>query len=216
MEFGELIWKGRAWPAAEIVGRTDKGHISFRTSGKGRPLELVGPAAWWRNFSDLNLDDPGAILDFTRRRGDPFGLLSPTTQGDTGGWKYLSGLLKLAASCWTTIIPPTSLCTDFDNGYVIEALLASPMFDVSFVPHVAEIRIGASVRRGLNMHIIPKDLGAYMVASAVLHLENHVAMAVCQHCGDWFELKRRGSMYCSPSCRAAASTETKKGRKSHG
>ncbi|MGO6843930.1 hypothetical protein ELH67_10945 [Rhizobium ruizarguesonis] len=193
------------------MGRTGE-TFAFRTSGKGRPLELVGPAAWWRNFSELSFDNSDSIVDFLRRRGDPFGQLSPTMQGDTGGWKYLSGLLKLAASCWTTIIPPTSLCTDFDNGYVIEALLASPMFDVTFVPHVAEIRIGASVRRGLNMHIIPKDLGAYMVASAVLHLENHVDMAVCEQCRDWFVLQRRGTQFCSPSCRAAHSTSKKERR----
>lgn len=209
----ELMWSGRAWPAAEIVGRSGE-HFTFRTSGKGRPLELVGPAAWWRNFSELDVDNSDAVIDFVRRRGDPLGRLSRTTHGDTAGWKYLSGLLKLAASCWTTIIPPTSLCTEFDNGYVIETLLASPPFaeSVAFVPHVAEIRIAARVRRhGLTMRINPKDLAGYMIASAILHLENHVDMAVCEQCGDWFVLQRRGTRFCSPSCRAAYSTESKKG-----
>ncbi|MDW9488838.1 hypothetical protein GOC72_28465 [Sinorhizobium medicae] len=214
MEFpGVLTWNGRAWPAAEIVGRTGEDFV-YKTSGKGRSLELVGPAAWWRNFSELNLDDPDAVIDFLRRHGDPFSQLSRTTQGDTGGWKYLSGLLRLAASCWTTIIPPTSLCTDFDNGYVIEALLASPLFadSVAFVPKVAEIRIGASVRRGLTLDLIPENLASYMIMSAILHLEHHADMAVCQQCGDWFALQRRGTRFCSPSCRAANSTSKGKGK----
>ncbi|WP_414814914.1 hypothetical protein [Rhizobium sp. IY2] len=209
MVLGELIWSGRAWPAAEIAGRTGE-DFTFRTSGKGRPVELVGPAAWWRNFSELNLDDGDAIIDFVRRRGDPFGQLSPTTPADTGGWRYVLGLLKLAASCWKQIIPPTSLCIEWDNGYVIEALLASPMFDVTFAPRVSElIGTGVTARRELTMRVIPKDLAAYMVTSAILHLEHHVDMAVCQQCGDWFVLQRRGTQFCSPSCRAAHSTSKK-------
>ncbi|MCF6110834.1 hypothetical protein [Mesorhizobium muleiense] len=210
MALGELIWTGRAWPAAEIVGRTGD-DFTIKTSGKGRPLELVGPAAWWRNFSELNLEDSDAIIGFVRRHGDPFGQLSQTTQGDTAGWAYVVGLLKLAASCWTRIIPPTSLCTVWDNGYVIDALLASPLFveRVAFVPHVGEVGTDVTARRGVTMRIIPENLAAYMITSAILHLEDHVSMAPCEHCGDWFVERRRGTQFCSASCRAASSTSKK-------
>ncbi|MER9233643.1 hypothetical protein NKI56_16325 [Mesorhizobium sp. M0622] len=228
MALGELIWTGRAWPAAEIVGRTGD-DFTFKTSGKGRPVDLVGPAAWWRNFSELNLDDPDAVIGFVRRHGDPFGQLSPTTQGDTAGWAYVLALLKLAASCWTRNRDGTgtaletalakvaqgravpSLCTVWDNGYVIDALLASPLFvaSVAFVPHVGEVGEGVTARRGVTMRIIPENLAAYMMTSAILHLENHVSMAPCEQCGDWFVERRRGTQFCSASCRAAHSTSKK-------
>lgn len=211
----ELKWAGRAWPAAEIVGGTSEGFV-FETTGKGRPVDLIGPSAWWRNFSEINLDDPAAVVGFVRRRGDPFGQLSPTTQGDTSGWAYVSSLLKLAASCWTRAAP--SRCTVWDNGYVMEALLASPLFveSVAFAPHVRKVgkdsRSGPSTaRRGLTISIRPENLAGYMMASAILHLESHAEMAVCEQCGDWFELDRRDAKFCSASCRAASAI-SKKGK----
>lgn len=209
MALGELIWTGRAWPAAEIVGRTGD-DFSFKTSGKGRPLELVGPAAWWRNFSEIDLDDPDAVIGFVRRHGDPFGTLSPTTQADSSQWLAVAVVLKLAASGWTRNRVGPSVATR-PHG-VMQALVASPIFrdGVDYVPHVD----GGSDQ--LSLRIVAKSLAAFMVTSAILHLQSYVDMALCQHCGDWFVERRRGTQFCSASCRAASSTSSKKGRRNNG
>ncbi len=207
MILGELNWKGRAWPAAEIVGRTGQDFI-FKTSGRGRPIELAGPAAWWRNFSELDFDDANAVIGFVRRRGDPSGVLSPTAQSDSSRWFEIAAPLKLASTCWTRNRVDGSTCVP-QTGFM-DALAASREFRerINYVPHIWD---GA-----FSVRLNAETLAAFMITSAILHLHGRVDMAVCRQCGDWFELKRRGSMYCSPSCRAAASTETKKGRKSHG
>ncbi|NKM56360.1 hypothetical protein GFL21_17855 [Rhizobium anhuiense] len=203
---GELIWKGRAWPAAEIASRTGDDFV-FKTSGHGRPIELAGPAAWWRNFSELDLDDPDAVVGFVKRRGDPSGILSPSAQSDSSSWFDIAAPLKLAATCWTRN-RGESACVP-QVGFM-EALASSREFRerINYVPYVWD---GA-----FSVRLNAETLAAFMITSAILHLHSRVDMAVCQHCGDWFELKRRGSMYCSPSCRAAASTEAKKGRNNHG
>ena len=200
----ELVWAGRAWPAAEIIGRTGE-DFAFKTSGKGRPLELDGPAAWWRNFSELNLDDPDAVTGFVRRRGDPFGALSPTTQANSSQWGGVAAVLKLAASCWTRNRVGTSVFVGQGPG-VMRAMVASPSFQhgIEYEPWV--------VRGEFSLRIVAKTLAAFMTASATFHVQSRVDMAVCQHCGDWFVERRRGTQFCSASCRAASST-LKKERK---
>lgn len=200
MVFGELIWKGRAWPAAEIVGRTGQ-DFTFKTSGHGRPVELAGPAAWWRNFSELNLDDPDAVIGFVRRRGDPTGMLSPSTQSDSSQWFDVAAPLKLAATCWTRNRVGRSACVP-QTGFM-EALAASREFRerINYVPHIWD---GA-----FSVRLNAETLAAFMITSAILHLHSRVDMAVCQQCGDWFVLQRRGTQFCSPSCRAAHSTSKK-------
>ncbi len=196
----ELIWTGRAWPAAEIVGRTGE-DFTFKTSGKGRPVELVGPAAWWRNFSELNLDDPVAVIGFVRRRGDLFDTLSPTIQADSSQWLGVAAVLKLAASSWSRNRVGPSAC--FPQPGVMQALVDSSLFrnGVDYVPHV--------VSGKFSLRIVAKTLAAFMTTSAIFHLHNQAEMALCQHCGDWFVERRRGTQFCSPSCRAAYSTSKK-------
>lgn len=198
----ELVWEGRAWPAAEIVGRTGEDFI-FETSGKGRPMQFRGPAAWWRNFSELDLNDPGAVIAFVRRRGDPFGKLSPTVQADSSRWFDILAPLELAASRWSRNRTGTSVCIP-QTGFM-EALTACPEFreGVDYRPQVLD---GA-----FSLAIVPQTLAGFMLTSAILHLQSRVDMALCQHCGDWFVERRRGTQFCSASCRAAHSTHTKKG-----
>ncbi|KZS55259.1 hypothetical protein AS890_14705 [Rhizobium anhuiense bv. trifolii] len=85
----------------------------------------------------------------------------------------------------------------------MEALAASQEFRerINYVPHIWD--------GTFSVRLNTETLAAFMIASAILHLHSRVDMAVCQQCGDWFVLQRRGTQFCSPSCRAAHSTSTK-------
>lgn len=198
---GELFWGGHAWPAAQIVGRTGEDFI-FKTTGKGRFIQFREPAAWWRNFSEIDLNDADAVIGFVRRRGDPFGVLSPTNETDSSRWFEILAPLELAASRWTRNRTGTSACEHGHVGF-ISALAACSEFreGVDYRPQALD--------EGFSLAILPQTLAGFMITSAILHLQNRVDMAVCQQCGDWFVERRRGTQFCSASCRAASSTSKK-------
>ncbi|MGH0357510.1 hypothetical protein GHJ84_08740 [Sinorhizobium meliloti] len=201
---GELFWSGQAWPAAEIAGRTGEDFI-FKTTGKGRHIQFREPAAWWRNFSEVDLNDANAVIGFVRRRGDPFGMLSPTNQADSSKWFEIHAPLNLAASRWTRNRTGTSVCGE-EHTIFMSALMACPEFreGVDYRPQLL-------LDGGFSLAILPQTLAGFMITSAILHLQSRVDMALCQQCGDWFVERRSGTRFCSPSCRAAYATSKRKG-----
>ncbi|ANM17200.1 hypothetical protein AMK06_CH02306 [Rhizobium sp. N541] len=224
MAIGELIWNGRAWPKAfvsktvhiiykEAPGGPRSGTneaFEIQTTGKGREYEETGAAAWWRNFSELDLANPDAVIEFVRRRGDPFGELSPRDPTDTGQWQNVTELLKPAAACWDGHRSGTSV---YGNGKtapaehrsVVDALLNSTVYRQG-ITYTPSLRSDGD----LSIQMKASNLAAFMVASAVLQMaRQNTCMAICQQCGDWFEQLRTGTKFCSPSCRAAYSTSTR-------
>lgn len=221
MIFGTLKWSGRAWPAA-FVGktvhivyknwgggpRTSSGEaFEIQTTGKGREYHVFELGTWWRNFGELDLADPDAVIGFVRRKGDPFGQLSAREPTDTSLWPQLVDPLKEAAACWTDNRTGLSVLTDSDlkQREAIRHLAHLPPFrhGIQYVPYL-EPRDGR-----LNLRIIPENLASFMVFSALQQLEMGTKMMVCKQCGDWFSILRRGARFCSPSCRAAHSTSKK-------
>ncbi len=224
MKIGSLIWNGRAWPKASVSKtvhiiykeapggpRSGTGEaFEIQTTGKGREYEETGAAAWWRNFSELDLANPDAVIGFVRRRGDPFGQLSPRDPIDTSQWPSVTALLKPAAACWDGHRSGTSVygnggTTYVEHRRVINALLNSTLYreGITYTPRLQSDGY-------LSIQMTATSLAAFMVASAVLQMaRQNTCMAICQQCGDWFEQLRTGTKFCSPSCRAAHSTSKK-------
>ncbi|MBB4341394.1 hypothetical protein [Rhizobium leguminosarum] len=220
MTIGELIWKGRAWPKAfvgktlDVVykdsadgGRTGTGKaFDIQTTGKGREYEILGRAAWWRNFSELDVTDPDAVIRFVRRRGDPFGDLEHRDYADTLRWPVLAALLKPAAGCWTSDRSGTSVfaASPIEQRRAIETMIWSEHWLIDYQPFVDD-----SVNFPLSIRMAATSLAAFMIASAVEMTNYKTKMAICEHCGDWFEELRSGTRFCTPSCRAAYSASKK-------
>lgn len=227
MTIGELIWNGRAWPKAFVSKtvhvvykdyeggpRTGSGEaFDIQTTGKGREYKEFGAAAWWRNFSELDLANPDAVVGFVRRRGDPFGHLSPRHPIDTSQWPSIAEILKPAAACWDGHRSGTSVygngrTAPVEHHRVITALLSSAFYreGITYAPRLHP-------DGHLSIQMIATSLAAFMVASACVQMaRQNTYMAICGQCGDWFEQLRTGAKFCSASCRAAHSTSKRESK----
>ena len=224
----DLTWKGRAWPRARITGHSNVIRIDERSgrpltiatnavdvavTGAGRKYDLNGPAAFWRNFATMAPDDDQRVLDFVRRRGDPFGELSPELPISAGGWAALTVRLRPIANLWDQ--PDADgvshvTIDDVRRGQISGDIMNSPQFQRGIRWDMQIDESGS-----LKTHMEAKGLAAFMLASSLIHLQLRQPMSICQQCGDWFAVQRQGTRFCTPSCRAAYSTKAK-GDKSNG
>lgn len=184
------------------------------TSGRGREYEVHGPAAFWRNFATMMPDDDDSVIDFVRRKGDPFGRLSPKSPINTAQWRGAGDWLSFAADLWepegadgVSRVGPD----DAKRARVTEGLIKMPLFQrgIEWLPVV-------DAKGDLAVQVSPKNLLCFMLASAVLQAQLRTPMARCEQCGDWFGVQRQGTRFCSPSCRAAHSSEKSKKGESDG
>jgi hypothetical protein len=60
---------------------------------------------------------------------------------------------------------------------------------------------GLYTKQGLTL--VPKTLRAFVTISAVSARERASDKRQCAFCRDWFKLRRRDAVYCSPSCQAS-------------
>ncbi len=179
------------------------------TTGAGREYELTGPWAFWRNFAAIRPDDEAAVLDFIRRRGDPFNELSPDTPTDTADWPSVAVRLRPLASFWSDADNEgisNYLADDARRIALSKDIIAAPVFKQSLG---FDIRIDNDTGK-LNSALKTHSLAGFMLASALLHLNTGQPMAVCANCGDWFAMMREGTRFCSASCRAMHSTRKEK------
>jgi hypothetical protein len=224
MNFDNLEWTGRAFPAARVSGpvpilvkvidretrreetRRDEA-FEISTSGNGREYLETGPKAYWINFALIANDDADAIQTFVRRHGDPFGTLTANQPTSNVEWSQLQSYLLPAYRLFDPVKPNGSQSRGFyaHDRNVGQHLLDSPyMRDIDYVPE-----IGAMGQ--FNVRVIARSLAGFMVASAITLFTRVMRVRPCSHCGEFFRLERRDTQFCSPSCRALFSTAKKKG-----
>ena len=212
----DLEWTGRAWPAAKVTGKVkvrtgDRGSAAYAceivTTGAGREYALQGAWGFWRNFARIAADDETAVVDFIRRRGDPFGELGPDKPTDSGDWPSVSTYLDAIALLWG----------DADAEGISRVVTG----DEQRVETVGKLFVSLQQQKAIGFNnkinwtghiratVVANSLAGFMGASAFFHLLGKTEMGVCQECGDWFGIQRQGTKFCSPSCRAAFSTKSK-------
>jgi hypothetical protein len=154
---------------------------------------------FWRSFSEIPLDNGGAIAAFVQRYGDPHGMLDAGEPMHTGHWKNLSALLGVAARSWEPADKHgvSHFTSDLQRIHSAEWFLrdnpapllkdTEPMFDP---------------RGGVRIVLRANKLASFMALSAASAVERRVPMRRCQHCGHWLEMDRRDRRFCSSSCRS--------------
>ncbi len=217
--WGRPEFNGRAWPAAEIAGPArvivrDNAErrvaalsaLEIRARGGGKPFYVDGAAAWWRNFAEVDVQDADSVLGFVRRHGDPLGELETQGFTDTSEWQEIRRPLHLAAACWQKDTDISrAIGSDTAKLLAFNALAGWRQLtaDIALAPSVIEHQLSPKFSRPeFTFGFRVKTAATLMVLSALSHLQSGIEMAKCQQCGDWFHLYRRGSKFCSNSCRA--------------
>ena len=233
-DFSTLSYRGQCWPTARVVRRTralladPAGGPSvpilaaeLEVTGKGREISETGPQAWWRTFTELDLDDDKQVEAWLQRRGDPFGHLTPRAGGDTAGWGMLKSVLQPAAALWREsgdpvrrrgagqqedwrISRPRDDIAADEFGRVQARLVAHPLFAG------LDIRVQETVVSDghLWLSVSARTLASHMVASAAFQIHARSMMKRCRHCDWWFSPVRFDARYDSAACRQAAHLET--------
>jgi hypothetical protein len=206
-----LMFSGTRWQTAQVVHvgsslvavrgeRIVRGStlVEVAASGHGRKWETDTTLGFWRDFTELPLDDGGAVVAFVRRYGDPDGFLDRGEVMHTGHWKNLKALLGTAASAWEpagqdgvslVAADPKRLklaewfLRDNPTGVLKDV---EPMLD----PHGPRIVVRA------------RTLATFMCLSALSAVARRVPMRRCGHCESWLELNRKDSRFCSGTCRS--------------
>jgi hypothetical protein len=169
--------------------------LALATTGQGQRYQVDSVEGWWRDFAEIQVGIEHRAVSFVRRRGDPRGELAPERSTDTGRWAPLLNLLRPAALCWERR-------DDFEISKFIAADDRVEFFLSTLPPTWATEQMGLAYR-GLTPIPVAHTLAGYLVASAISALRRRIPMRRCGYCSSWFELHRRGAMFCSPSCRAA-------------
>jgi hypothetical protein len=208
-----LLFSGLRWPAAYVAGRrlaavpatgfiSDAGEVEvlvLATTGQGQRFQVDTAQPWWRDFAEILVGDERRAVSFVRRRGDPFGELTPERPIHTGHWVDLLNRLRLAALCWERR----------DNLEISKFIAADDRVELflSTLPTTwATEQMGLAYRK-LTPIPVAHTLAAFLTASAVAAIRRRVSMRRCSYCSSWFELHRSEAMFCSPSCRAAHHNE---------
>jgi hypothetical protein len=204
-----MVFEGRRWPAAVLVGYHKRG--VYTATGKGQSWSADRPLALWRSFSTLDL--PDAVIDapadarlekFLNRHGDPTGQLDPGVEmGDVAPWRPLIEALRRVAAAWNE---PDALGISSWGGDTIREEAADKVLrkllptNPDEDPQISEEIKVVYTRHGLTLW--PQTLRAFMVISAASARERKIKMRQCAYCDDWFELRRSDAFYCSGSCQA--------------
>jgi hypothetical protein len=208
-----LIFSGTRWQTARVVhvgssliagtgpGRVIRAGstlVEVAASGHGRKWETDVSLGFWRDFTELSLDDVDRIVAFIRRYGDPDGALDRGEVTHTGAWKNLKALLGTAAGAWEPAGADgvSRVAADPKRLKLAEWFLRDhPMpvlkdTETAFDPH------------GPRTVVRAKSLATFMCLSALSAIDRRVPMRRCEHCGSWLELNRKDSRFCSGSCRS--------------
>jgi len=204
-----LLFSGVRWPAAQVTGRrlavvpatgfiSDAGEVQvlvLTTTGQGQRYQVDSVEGWWRDFAEIQVGNEHRAISFVRRRGDPGNELAPERPTHTGRWAPLLNLLRPAALCW-----------EHRDGFEISKFIAADdrveLFLSALPTTWATEQMGLAYR-GLVPTPVAHTLAGYLVASTISALRRRMPMRRCLYCSSWFELHRRGAIFCSPSCRAA-------------
>jgi hypothetical protein len=212
-----LIFSGIRWQTARVVhvgssliAGTGPGRVIRAgsplvevASGRGRKWETATTLAFWRDFTELQLDDVDGIVAFVRRYGDPDGFLDRGEVMHTGYWKNLQAVLGTAASAWEPAGQDgvSQVAADPKRLKLAEWFLRDdPMpflkdVESALDPHAPRLVVRA------------KSLTAFMGLSALSALERRVPMRRCEHCSSWLELVRKDARFCSGTCRSLHSQQ---------
>jgi hypothetical protein len=208
-----LIFVGTRWQTARVVhvgsslvagtgpGRVIRAGstlVEIAASGHGRKWETSTTLGFWRDFTELPLDDVDAITAFIRRYGDPYGALDRFEVTHTGHWKNLKALLGTAADAWEPVGQDgvSQVAADPRRLKLAERFLRDdPMpilkdTETALDPH------------GPRAVLRAKSLATYMCLSALKAVERRIPMRRCDHCRSWLELNRKDSRFCSGTCRS--------------
>lgn len=215
-----LKWTGRAFPSATAEDRfvyeakdLPRGSYPYarmlRTTGQGREKKVIGASGIWRNFADIRQDNETKVVEFVRRWGDPFAELAPDTPSPTSSWNAVAQRFETVASFWSRV--DADGISRFQDD---PARRVTVMKDIRNSPEFAnDIQVVFDVTETgeIDIHLAPRSLAGFMLASAMAHLETGQSMRRCETCDDWFAIGKRDSRFCSPSCRAMHHTRLKVG-----
>jgi hypothetical protein len=159
--------------------------------------------AFWRNFAELDPTGVAEGVSFIVRHGDPFGGLERVRAGSTEHWPSLKTALERIAQAWE----PSDRISRISNDPKRRATAREALYELARPDRagLADIELVANEDR-----LVPRarTLQAFMIASAASALERDITMRVCQHCKDYFELRKSVAVFCSGSCQAAAYQRT--------
>jgi hypothetical protein len=215
MALVDVIFEGRSWGGAaaggtikfrDYLGGETHEAIEIRAKGGGRRHAFDEPAAFWRNFIEIDPTDEKHAVDFVQRHGDPEGKL-PDKATDTGGWRGLGKQLEPFARLWG---PMNDEGVSPFVGKAEEVIAVTEKFHSEFVDqnNLLDLRVGFRKSGELVGYYRAHALAGFMCASAILNAQDRYPMARCNYCNDFFAFKRRSS-FCTPSCRALHSAATK-------
>jgi hypothetical protein len=224
-----LLFSGLRRPAVRVVerqkvfGRYRSGFVGetgelpaaislvIETTGNGRPYQVKYAEGWWRDFSEVRIDDERTVLRFLQMRGDPFRELEPGAPIVTSHWESLIRLLRRAASAWDSKTT-TSFTLDDLISHSADALFPVSAFHPEWRDDAAgflralrpEWTSELSVTYdGLKPVLIANSLATYLTAAAAASLRAGLPMRRCHYCNSWFTLHYANAHQCSASCRAA-------------
>jgi hypothetical protein len=242
-----LLFSGLRRPAVSVVERqkifgrhrsgwvdeTDEPPVAIalvvETTGNGRPYEVKHAEGWWRDFSEVRIDDDRTVLRFLQMRGDPFGELEPGKPIVTSYWASLIRVLRQAATAWEPVGEYETV-DDLRGLIPIEEMLGRYVRNPelaqrkvsAFRPKFSEGAAGflralpsawtsalSVTYDGLEPVLTAKSLAAYLTAAAAVSLRAGLPMRRCDYCSSWFSIHHGKALWCSPSCRAAAFNERK-------
>jgi hypothetical protein len=221
-----LIFAGRSRPSVRVVGhkpipgRQASGFgtkpleaLIIETSGAGRSYEVTRVEGWWRDFSEVRINNNRRVLSFLQQRGDPFGKLEPGRPIDTSEWSGLITVLRQAASAWAS---PVMISRKIEDVLGHEP---PPEEGLSaFRPELREVAagfvralddprwtddLGITYRDDLQPIVTAGSLASYMMAAAASSLRAGLPMRRCDYCASWFTLHYAPARCCSVSCGAA-------------
>lgn len=179
--------------------------MEIRCKGRGRNFHYNERHAFWRNFAEMDVTDENQVLHFIRHRGDPFGRLSGGGETTTFGWLDLIDHLKPLADAWDAGSDGAPSRVSANETKVQRALQQAtdwPELGFLLSPKIYVDRD----RGGFRYKLEASSLAGYMMATAMMQAQDRAPMMRCQHCDSWFALATRHAKFCSPSCRALAST----------
>lgn len=182
----QLYFDGHRFQAVAVQGHHWPHEIVVK--GQGRRWEAHKPAAFWRTFSEVDLDSAADVEMIFNRYGDPV----PSEPRHTAHWKNLKALLMVGAAAWDA--PGADGISRISGDQ--QRLKLARWFLKDQPQPVVKMTDG----------LVPTaaDLRDFMILSAAMMLADAVPMMRCLECGHWFAFEHAATRYCSPACRLAA------------